>query len=110
MSNKLTKREAERLIAALDDLCDDGRLQRLRDAAATAPPPVLGYARQFRIEVSLDGRAWQKVAEGPGAPLITAGFSPTPAKYVRITQTGGAAGAPPWVVQNLRIYKREAGK
>jgi len=33
-----------------------------------------------------------------------------PAKYVRITQIGDAAGAPPWVVQNLRIYEREAGK
>ena len=78
--------------------------------AETLPPPVLGYARQFRIEVSLDGQTWQKIAEGAGAPLITAGFTPTPAKYVRITQTGDAAGAPPWVVQNLRIYKRESGK
>lgn len=42
MSNKLSKREAERLIAALDDLCDDGRLQRLRTAAATALAVLVG--------------------------------------------------------------------
>jgi hypothetical protein len=35
MSNKLTKREAERLIAALDEL-DADRLPRLRAAAASA--------------------------------------------------------------------------
>ena len=42
MSNKLTKREAERLIAALDDLCDGARLHRLRDAAARALVVLLG--------------------------------------------------------------------
>ena len=74
--------------------------------APAAAAPVIGYPRQFRIEVSLDGTAWQPVAEGPGAPLTTAAFKPVRAKYVRITQTGDAPGAPPWVVQNLRIYRR----
>jgi hypothetical protein len=86
------------------------------DATSTAtgrgtiatPPPVIGYPRQFRIDVSLDGKAWQPVAEGPGAPLTTAAFKPTRARHVRITQTGGTSGAPPWVVQNLRIFRRAA--
>jgi hypothetical protein len=71
---------------------------------------VIGYARRFKIEISMDGAAWQPVAEGAGAPLTTAAFKPARAKYVRISQTGdatgGATGAPPWVVQNLRIYRR----
>ena len=69
---------------------------------------MIGYARQFRIEVSLDGTAWQSMAEGSGTPLTTAAFAPTRARYVRIIQTGDASGAPAWVVQNLRIYRRAA--
>jgi hypothetical protein len=78
-----------------------------RGAAVAAPPIVIGYARQFRIDVSMDGNAWQPVAEGSGTPLTTAAFTPTRARYVRITQTGDATGAPAWVVQNLRIYRRD---
>jgi glucosylceramidase len=55
----------------------------------------------------MDGNAWQPVAEGSGTPLTTAAFTPTRARYVRITQTGDATGAPAWVVQNLRIYRRD---
>ena len=80
------------------------------DPVAPAPPPVIGYARQVRVEVSVDGSAWQQVAEGPGGPLITAAFRPARAKFVRVTQTGDAAGAPPWVVQNLRIYRDSGGR
>ncbi len=77
-----------------------------RGAASAAPPPAIGYARQFRVEVSVDGTTWQPVAEGSGAPLTTAAFRPTRAKFVRITQTADAPGAPPWVVQNLRVFRR----
>jgi mono/diheme cytochrome c family protein len=68
-------------------------------------PAVIGYARQFRVELSLDGHTWQPVAEGSGAPLTTAAFKPGRAKYVRISQTAEAPAAPPWVVQNLRIFR-----
>lgn len=74
--------------------------------APPAPPPVIGYARRFKVEISVDGTAWQPVAEGTGAPLTTAAFKPARAKYVRITQTGDAKDAPAWVVQNLRLYAR----
>jgi hypothetical protein len=70
------------------------------------PAPAIGYARQYRVEVSLDGSTWQPVAEGSGAPLTTAAFRPTRAKFVRITQTADVADAPPWVVQNLRVFSR----
>jgi mono/diheme cytochrome c family protein len=76
-----------------------------RAAAAPPPAPVIGFPRQFRIEVSQDGRTWQQVAEGQGAALTTAAFKPTRAKYVRVTQSGDTPGAPPWVVQNLKIFR-----
>ena len=72
---------------------------------AAAPPPVIGYPRQFRVELSLDGNKWQAVAEGSGAPLTTAAFKPVRTKYTRISQTAEAPAAPPWVVQNLRIFR-----
>ena len=83
---------------------DAGR-SRPAAAARRPPPPVLGYARQFRVDVSLDGNKWQPVAEGSGAPLTTAAFKPVRARYVRIVQTAERPGAPPWVVQNLRIFR-----
>jgi hypothetical protein len=73
---------------------------------AAPPTPAIGYARRFRVDVSLDGSKWQAVAEGPGAPLTTAAFQPVRARYVRIVQTGELPGAPPWVVQNLRIFRK----
>ena len=61
MSNKLSKREAERLIAALDDLCDDCRLPRLRDAAASALMVLIGRDAK-----------WNELVEAAGA---SAGWS-----------------------------------
>jgi mono/diheme cytochrome c family protein len=74
--------------------------------ASTSPAAAIGYARQFRVEVSLDANTWQPVAEGSGTPLTTAAFRPTRAKFVRITQTADVADAPPWVVQNVRVFRR----
>ena len=61
MSNKLSKREAERLIAALDDVCDDGRLPRLREAAASALAVLVGR-----------DAPWNELVEATGA---SAGWS-----------------------------------
>jgi hypothetical protein len=57
MSNKLSKREAERLIAALDDLCDDGRLPRLREAAASALAVLVGRDAPWNELVETAGAA-----------------------------------------------------
>ncbi len=82
------------------------RRSRLDAVRLAAPPPAIGYARRFRVDVSVDGTSWLPVAEGSGAPLTTAAFRPTRAKVVRITQTADAPGEPPWVVQNLRLFRR----
>jgi hypothetical protein len=64
----------------------------------------------FRIQLSTDGSAWGKpVAEGKGSHDTTvATFQPVMAKFVRVTQTGRADGAPAWSVLNMRIYEQNA--
>jgi mono/diheme cytochrome c family protein len=61
----------------------------------------------YRVEVSTDGTGWgTPVAEGAGAPgTMTITFAPVTAKFVRITQTAGAPGAPPWSMRLLRLYR-----
>ncbi len=83
-----------------------------RGARAGGPPappaPVVtpGYARQYQVQVSTDGRTWSApLVSGAGTPLTVAAFAPVRAKFVRITQTGTDANAPAWVIQNLRLFR-----
>jgi mono/diheme cytochrome c family protein len=78
--------------------------------AAPAPPPPIGYPRAFDVQVSMDGTTWgPAVAKGEGTGTSTSvTFPPTRAKFVRITQTGSAADAPPWSVLRLRLYETPA--
>jgi mono/diheme cytochrome c family protein/glucose/arabinose dehydrogenase len=70
------------------------------------PPPTPGFPRQYQVQVSTDGRTWSApVAQGQGSALTIASFAPVRATFVRITQTGTAANAPAWVIQNLRIFR-----
>jgi mono/diheme cytochrome c family protein len=74
-------------------------------------PPVFGsYPLAYRVQVSMDGKSWgTPVAEGSGSPATTVvTFRPVQAKFVRVTQTEKAEGAPPWSVLNFRVYA--AGK
>ncbi len=71
-----------------------------------APLPDAGFPRAYRLEVSDDGLQWTAVAEGEGAALTTtATFRPVRARFVRITQTAGATGLPPWMIQRIRLYE-----
>jgi len=66
----------------------------------------MGYPREFKVEVSLDGTKWTPAATGTGASgATTVAFAPVRAKFLRITQTGDVAGAPPWSMQRLRVYQ-----
>jgi mono/diheme cytochrome c family protein len=68
--------------------------------------PGLGYPRGYKVDVSTDGESWRTVAEGTSTGLeTTVVFEPTPAKYVRLTQTRSVSGAPPFAIQRLRFFE-----
>ena len=70
------------------------------------PAPTTGFPRAFQVLVSLDGTSWTPVAEGPGSPGTSMiAFAPVQAKFVRITQTASVDAAPPWAMQNLKLYQ-----
>ena len=81
--------------------------------AGAPPAPVMPagpYPRQYKVEVSMDGTTWTPVAEGQGTPgSTTITFTPTQAKYVRLTQTATAENAPVWSMQRLRLYRPGVG-
>jgi mono/diheme cytochrome c family protein len=81
-----------------------------RGAAPGAPPapsPVVGYPRAYDVQVSMDGKKWAKVASGKGDGARTSvAFTPTQAKFVRITQTDNIPDAPAWSIRNLRILQK----
>jgi len=84
-------------------------------AAAQAPPvveaPPATYPRGHKVEVSMDGKTWSTVAEGPGPAARPAGqttvirFDPVRAKFVKITQTATAEPPVNWAIQRLRLYE-----
>jgi hypothetical protein len=77
-----------------------------RGADPNAPVPQPGFPRGFKVQVSLDGREWTDVAAGKGTGNHTdVAFAPVKARYVRITQTAAASGAPPLAIAQLRLYE-----
>jgi hypothetical protein len=63
------------------------------------------YPRAYRVQVSMDGTTWQAVAEGRGVGVRTiVSFKPVQARFVRVTQTDGAADLPPWSINGLRLF------
>jgi mono/diheme cytochrome c family protein len=78
-------------------------------AAAEAPPPPppnAGYPRGYKVEVSQNGTAWTEVATGAGSgPSTVIMLTPTPAKFIRLTQTATTENAPVWSIQQLRIFE-----
>jgi len=77
-------------------------------AAPAPPPPNFGFPRGYSVTLSTDGKTWTKpVATGKGTGARTdITFTPTRAKFVRITQTDAADGAPAWSITNLRVYEK----
>ncbi len=79
-----------------------GGIRRGRTAPG-APLPGF-YPRRYTVRVSVDGRTWSRpLATGQGAPGLTvASFTPTQAKFVRVTCT--SADDAVWSMKNLRVY------
>jgi hypothetical protein len=63
------------------------------------------FARGYRIELSLDGTNWgEPVASGKSAgPVLEVSFPPTPARWIRITQTGTVADRA-WTVDEVSLF------
>jgi mono/diheme cytochrome c family protein len=79
-----------------------------RQGAPGQPPaaaPTPGYPRAYKVETSMDGTTWARAAEGQGSGATTIiSFQPARAKFLRLTQTGSAADAPAWSIQQLRLF------
>ncbi len=77
-------------------------------APPAPPPPNPGYPRAFKVETSMNGTNWTQVATGEGTGAETRiAFKPTSARLVRLTETATPDSAPPWSIQQLRVF--EAG-
>ena len=62
----------------------------------------------YVAQVSLDGTKWSApIAQGAGSTPTTVIVSarPTPAKFIRITQTGTATAGEVWGIQRVRVYR-----
>ena len=72
-------------------------------------PPNPGYPRGYKVETSTNGTTWTTIAEGQGSgsPTIIT-FKPVQAKFVRLTQTASPENAPPFSIQQLRLYRAAA--
>jgi hypothetical protein len=76
-----------------------------RGGRGPALPPAVGPIA-FRVQVSTDGTSWSApLIEGAGAATTVMAFKPTPAKFIRITQTGTTTRTEPWGVAQMRIYQ-----
>lgn len=63
------------------------------------------YPRKYRVEVSLDGKAWAKVKEddGKGTPTEIIFPEPRKARFIKITQTGSASNY--WSIDEMLLFK-----
>ena len=78
-------------------------------AAGRGGPPVpIAAPVAYTLQVSMDGTAWgSPVAQGSGvAPTTVIAFTPVQAKFVRITQTGAAAGTEQWAIAQVRVFAK----
>ena len=58
---------------------------------------------KYKLEVSDDGKSYALVCTGTGAPTTVIKFVDTPARYIRITQTGSDPNANWWSIQELTL-------
>jgi len=82
---------------------DLGSTQTIRRVVLDAGVDRGDYPRGYTLETSTDGSTWTPQVSGAGSgQLTTVDFSPTSARYVRVTQTGSSGSW--WSVADLRVY------
>jgi hypothetical protein len=57
----------------------------------------------YKVEMSDDGKSYALVCTGTGATMTVVKFVDTPARYIRITQTGSDPNANWWSIQELTL-------
>jgi hypothetical protein len=63
------------------------------------------YARAYKVEYSTDKATWNQAMTGTGTgPIVTADFSDSTARYIRVTQTGSADYW--WSIYDVNAYGR----
>ncbi|HEY3559094.1 MAG TPA: discoidin domain-containing protein [Kribbella sp.] len=83
---------------------DLGKEQTFREVALDSGGNLGDYACGYDVAVSNDGSSWRTVASGASTgQLSTISLRPTPARYVRVTQTGSAGNW--WSLADLRVYR-----
>jgi beta-glucosidase len=61
------------------------------------------YARGYQVSLSTDATTWTAVASGSGtSALVTVTFTPSTARYIRVTQTGSASSW--WSIAEFNAY------
>jgi len=94
----------------LDKVVGLGRIWRITyDGMERDKTPIQIYPRAYQLQVSLDGKNWNKtVAEGEcNDPENVIAFYPVKAKFLRITQTGtldGEVEKAPWSMKGLQLF------
>lgn len=94
-------------------MVDLGRSYSVRRIVLESKLSPGDWPRGFAIETSEDGKTWQVVAktthgdECQAGGVTTVSFAPTPARYVRIRQTGkaGCSGGLYWSIHELHVYR-----
>lgn len=74
-----------------------------------SPPPIHTYPRGYEVQVSMDGKNWNKaIASGQCTePDNLIAFQPVQARYLRITQTGSVENEEekaPWAMKELKVF------
>jgi putative membrane-bound dehydrogenase-like protein len=78
-----------------------------RGAGRGGPPVPVAGPVAYTLQLSTDGTTWgPPVVQGAGAtPTTVMQFAPSPARFIRITQTGAAANGEQWAIAQARVYQ-----
>ncbi|WP_051367885.1 beta-glucosidase [Hamadaea tsunoensis] len=83
---------------------DMGAVRNVDQITMDSAGSTADYARGYSVSLSTDGTNWgSPVATGTGASaLLTVGFTPANARYIRVTQTGSSTSW--WSIAEFNAY------
>lgn len=111
--NPGTRWSTNRIMMAGDTFTLDlGKTQKVAKVVLDSAASPGDYPRGYRLEGSLDGASWTRLAVDTSDHVdtvvqqgaLTISFPQTEARYVRIVQTGDAPGFVYWSIHELRVY------